>query len=146
MIYDAIINGARAVNFYGGRNANCFSSADATFGWNWTFWTQVLRRLVREIGPTSRLYPALLTPETAIPVASNDPSTQVIARQVGSNSTWVLAARSGTGTKTVAFSGLPDWARAGSAYNEHRSVSATKGAWTDAFSQWAVHVYLFRKA
>ena len=36
MIYDAIINGARNLNFYGGNNPNCWNSTDTAYGWSWT--------------------------------------------------------------------------------------------------------------
>ncbi len=50
MAYDAIINGARGLIFFGGANPHCLHPADATLGWNWTFWNDVLKRLVAEIG------------------------------------------------------------------------------------------------
>ena len=145
MAYDAIINGARALNFYGGRNSNCFSSTDASYGWNWTFWNGVLKNLLAEIGSRSALYPALLTPETSLAVTSSDPTTQVIARQLGSNEIWVMAARSGPETAGVTLAGLPGWAKSGTVYTEGRSVAARGGSFSDTFVRWGVHVYRFRK-
>ncbi len=143
MIYDAIINGARALNFWGGQNPRCFNSTDATQGWNWTFWNDVLKGLVLEIGPRGPLYPALLEPGSALPLATDDPTTQVTSRRVGSD-IWVIAARHGPGTANVAIHGLPLDGVTGSVYTEGRSITAIGGTTTDTFSQWAVHVYRFR--
>ena len=48
MVYDAILNGARALAFYGGQNPKCWGSS-MPGGWNWTYWERVLEPLVREI-------------------------------------------------------------------------------------------------
>lgn len=145
MAYDAIINGARALNFFGGSDPNCFSPTDAQYGWNWTFWNRVLKNLLLEIGPKSALYPALLVPDKEVAVRSSDPTTEVIARRVGKNEVWVMAARPGTGSRThkVTFRGLPGWASRATVYHESRAVTASHGAWSDTFARWAVHVYRF---
>ena len=62
MLYDAILNGARAVAFYGGQVRGCWNARDAASGWNWTFWHDVLRGLVSEISAQSALAPALVGP------------------------------------------------------------------------------------
>jgi hypothetical protein len=54
MIYDAILNGARAIAFYGGQNSKCWGQLDAAGGWNWTYWERVLEPL-RSGGEPSRL-------------------------------------------------------------------------------------------
>ena len=43
------LNGARGLNFFGGHLTQVARPADARAGWNWTFWEQVLRPLVREL-------------------------------------------------------------------------------------------------
>ena len=58
MAYDAILNGAKALTFYGGDNPHCFSGADATYGWNWSFWQGVLEPLVKQLSASSPLAPA----------------------------------------------------------------------------------------
>ena len=55
MIYQAIINGARGLNFFGGNLPTSLNAGDAKLGWNWTFWRRVLRPLLDEIGPKSPL-------------------------------------------------------------------------------------------
>ena len=65
MLYDAILNGARAVAFYGGHVRGCWDARDAASGWNWTFWHDVLRGLVSEISAKSAVAPALVGPTGA---------------------------------------------------------------------------------
>ncbi|HEX2112590.1 MAG TPA: hypothetical protein VHF67_13675 [Gaiellaceae bacterium] len=142
MVYDAIINGARALNFFGGQNERCLNSTDAASGWNWTFWNDVLKPLVLEIGPRGPLYAALLEPASALPLTTNDPTTEVTSRRVG-NEIWVIAARHGVGTAHVQIGGLPLDSVTGSVYTEGRSIAVEGGTLTDSFPQWAVHVYRF---
>jgi hypothetical protein len=142
MVYDAIINGARALNFFGGQNDRCLNPTDAAFGWNWTFWNDVLKPLVLEIGPRGPLYPALLEPASALPLTTNDPTTQVTSRRVG-NEIWVIAARHGAGTAQVQIGGLPLDSVIGDVYTEGRSIAVAGGTLTDVFPQWGVHVYRF---
>jgi hypothetical protein len=146
MIYDAILNGARSLAFYGGNIHRCWDERDAALGWNWTFWDGVLEDLVRELNALSPIAPALVNPETTQVLPTSDPSTQAISR-VGAteDDLWVIAARHGDGTAPVTISGLPDWAATGSVYTEGRAVAASGGSLSDDFGRWAVHVYHFRK-
>jgi hypothetical protein len=144
MAYDAIVNGARALAFYGGNQAACWNSTDTQYGWSWTFWQSVLRPLVQQLSARSPLAPALLNTSTTASVASNDPTTEAIARQGATvDELWVVAARSGPGSVPVTFSGLPSWVGSGTVYTENRSVAAANGSLTDTFGQWDVHVYRF---
>jgi hypothetical protein len=59
MTYQAIINGARGVIYFGGQLRTTLSPEDAQLGWNWTFWRQVLRPVIHEL-TSSDLRPALL--------------------------------------------------------------------------------------
>jgi hypothetical protein len=145
MIYDAIINGARALAFYGGNNPKCWAPFDALGGWNWTFWNRVLEPLVREVGGGSPLAPALVQPGSTRWLRSSDPTTQAISRRGRGGELWVIAARSGEESEAVTLTGLPRWATRAEVYTEGRSVEAAKGALTDTFGQWAVHVYRFRR-
>jgi hypothetical protein len=145
MAYDAIMNGARALNFYGGHVRSCHAQQDGGLEWNWTYWANVLRPLLAEIGRRSRLYPVLLAPGSTLAVRSSDLQTPVIARRVG-REVWLIAARWGRGSARVRFSGLPrSLASRGWVYREGgRQVVARGGAFTDRFSRWDVHVYRFR--
>lgn len=141
MVYDAIINGARALAFYGGQNPKCWGRLDGAGSWNWTFWERVLEPLVREIGAGSPLAPALVNPGSTRVLATSDPTVQAISRRGQDGELWVIAARSGEGPAEVAIGGLPNGAAA--VYTEGRSVSAEGGTLTDTFDRWAVHVYRF---
>lgn len=143
MIYDAIMNGARGLNFFGGTVAHCLAGQDAELGWHWTFWNGVLRDLIHEIGPQSPIYPALLAPGTGLGLSSDDPATQILSRQVG-DEVWVIAGRRGTGSRSVRISGLPPELSEATVYTEDRTVTASGGAFTDSFDRWAVHVYHFQ--
>jgi hypothetical protein len=143
MAYDAIINGARGLIFFGGNIPTCQSPADAALGWNWTFWNGVLKGLVGELGRHGRLYPALLVPDTGPRVRTDDPGTEIASRQVG-ETIWVIAARRGRGKRKVTISGLPAAITRGRHYRSNRPVRVRHGAFTDTFSQWDVHVCHFR--
>jgi hypothetical protein len=144
MIYDAIINGARSVGFYGGNNPNCWNATDSAHQWSWTFWDTVLKGLIQEINASSPIEPALLTPASNQVLPSSDSTTQAISRQGGAGSDlWVFAARSGAGSQSVTISGLPAGVTTGSVYTEGRTVTASNGSFTDTFDQWDAHVYHF---
>jgi hypothetical protein len=144
MAYDAILNGAKALTFFGGNNANCFSGTDAQYGWNWTFWTSVLKPLVQQLSGTSPLAPALVNGATMPKITTRGSGTQVALREGTSvDDLWLIAARNAAGSANVTFKGLPRWVHRGSVYTENRTVTATKGMLRDRFSQWDVHVYHF---
>ena len=138
MIYDAIVNGARNLAFYGAHNPKCWSAID------WTFWNDVLAGLIREINARSPIAPALVNPGSTRKLASDDPSVQAISRRGAGRDLWVIAARSGAGSRSVTIRGLPFAARRGSVYTEGRSLDAAGGSFTDTFERWDVHVYRFR--
>jgi hypothetical protein len=144
MAYDAIMNGSRGLVFFGGSNARCLESPDAALGWNWTYWTDALRPLVRELGTRGRLYPALVRWEPGPRVRADDWGTQLLSRRVG-DEIWVFAARHTRGEKRVTIRGLPRSLRGGWVYREGRRIDVRKGTLTDTFARWDVHVYRFRK-
>ena len=147
MIYDAIVNGARSLAFYGGNNPNCWNSSDTASGWNWTFWNGVLKGLIQEINAGSGIAPALVNTASTQTLTSGDGTTEVISRQgATSNDLWVIAARSGTGNQTVTIAGLPAGISSGDVYTENRSVNVSNGSFSDTFGQWGVHVYHFTTA
>ena len=89
MLYDAILNGARSIAFYGGNNPNCWTTTDGQFGWNWSFWSSVLKPLLGEINSLSPLAPALVNPATTQTLPASDATTQAISRQGNSGDLWV---------------------------------------------------------
>jgi len=146
MIYDAIMNGARSLAFYGGNIYRCWDDRDDAYLWNWRFWDGVLADLVREINALSPIAPALVSPETTQALTTSNPSVQAISR-VGAtpDDVWVIAASHGDGSAPVTISGLPSWAANGTVYTEGRTVAAIAGSLTDTFDRWAVHVYHFHR-
>lgn len=144
MVYDAILNGARSLAFYGGNLSRCWNASDTARGWNWTFWDTVLEDVIREINGESPLAPALVNPGSEQVLEASDETTQAISR-VGASASelWVIAARHGEGTQPVTIRGLPAAVRSGTVYEEGRTVEVVDGALTDTFSRWDVHVYRF---
>lgn len=145
MAYQAIINGARGLNFFGGHLTTAMTPEDAELGWNWRFWGRVLRPVIEEIGEFSPLAPALVAPESKLPIrVSGASDVEFCVREVGAN-LFILACKREGATVNVEFSGLPDWAGPGSLmYEEPRSVTAASGSFTDWFAPFEVHVYRFR--
>lgn len=144
MAYDAILNGARALTFFGGNQPGCFSGTDAQYGWNWTFWQSVLKPLLGEISASSPIAPALVNNTRTPHVTTRGGGTETVLKQGTSvDDLWLIAARSGAGTRKVTFEGLPHWVHRGSVYTENRTVTASAGSFGDRFAQWDVHVYHF---
>jgi hypothetical protein len=144
MLYDAIINGARGVSFFGGKNPHCWNRVDRRYGWNWTFWSTALEPLIRQIGSHSALAPALADVASNHVLAANDPTTEAISRRAVTPSggqLWAIAARSGPGIGRVTITGLPAFARSAAVYGEGRRVPIVDGTLTDTFRRWQVHVY-----
>jgi hypothetical protein len=78
MVYEAIIDGARGLIFFGGNLKQAMNERDAALGWNWTFWKRVLRPVIEEIGEQSALYPALVAPESKLPIKCNSAGYRVL--------------------------------------------------------------------
>jgi hypothetical protein len=150
MIYDAIVNGARGLAFFGGDNPHCWTRRDRARGWNWTFWDGTLGRLVAEIGSRSPLGPALVAAGSTRRLVTSDPTTQAISRtdtsRTGVRELWVIAARYGLGTRSVTIRGVRRAIGPGTVYGEGRRIRLVRGSLTDRFRQWGVHVYRFRLA
>lgn len=149
MVYDAIINGARGVSFFGGNNPHCWSRIDRRYGWNWTFWSRALDPLIEQIGSRSPLGSALADAASNDALRTNDAGTEAISRIAVTPSgpqLWVIAARSNAGPEHVSISGLPASATSATVYGERRTVRVADGTLTDRFRRWQVHVYHLRLA
>jgi hypothetical protein len=106
MAYQAVVNGARGLAFFGGQYTQVMRPRDAATGWNWTFWQLVLRPLLEELNsPTVR--PALLGASVQHPVTSSATDVEVATRRAGKTLYVIAARRSATKTDQVHFSGLP---------------------------------------
>ena len=144
MTYEAIINGARGLIYFGGNNEKAMTDADKALGWNWTFWKRVLRPVVEEIGIKSPLYPALVAPSSKLPVRVSSKGIEFCVREAGDN-LFVLACKTDGTDVEVEFSGLPAGASQGQVlYEEPRTVEAQNGKFKDWFAPFTVHVYRFR--
>lgn len=144
MLYDAIINGARGISFFGGRNPHCWNALDRRYGWNWTFWNSALEPLIRQIGSHSALAPALANAASNHVLRTSDPGIEAISRAAvapAGRPLWVIAARTSPGSGEVTITGLPAAARSATVYGEGRRVLLSHGTLSDTFRQWQVHVY-----
>ncbi len=147
MAYQAIINGARSLNFFGGHMTAAMTTEDAALGWNWRFWSDVLRPVVEEIGEFSPLAPALVAPESSLPIqVIGATDIEFCVREVGAD-LFILACKREGATVNVEFRGLPEWAGRGELlYEEPRSVTAANGSFSDWFAPFEVHVYRFHSS
>src|SRR5258708_39643127 len=68
MSYQAIINGARGLLYFGGGYEACLNERDRALGWNWTYYDRVLKPVLDELRPGGPLYPALVAPDSNVPV------------------------------------------------------------------------------
>lgn len=144
MTYQALINGARGLIYFGGSVEQAMSPEDARLGWNWTFWRRVLRPVLEEVGNNSPLAPALVAPESKLPVrVRGADDVEFCVREVGGD-IYILACKREGQTVEVEFSGMPAWAGRGLVmYESPRTVQAKDGTFTDWFAPFDVHVYRF---
>ena len=165
MAYQAIVNGARGLIFFGGQLTQVMRPRDAQLGWNWTFWEQVLKPLLIELTSPSVL-PALTAPVAQAAVTASAADVELAARQSGST-LHVIAVRRGGSTSRVTFNGLPAKQNgapltAGQVMFEYtqdplpppiqpdkqqfRFVQVASGSFKDWFGPHDVHVYRFNLA
>jgi hypothetical protein len=145
MVYQALINGARGLIFFGGHLPQAMNERDAALGWNWTFWERVLRPVIEEVGAKSPLYPALLAADSKLAVKCSSAEIEFCVREVG-NDIFVLACKRGGATDRVQFSGLPVSTKGGEMmFESPRRVQISNGQFEDWFAPYEVHVYRFRR-
>jgi hypothetical protein len=166
MTYAAIIHGARGINYFGGSLEQTLSDEDRPTGWNWRFWQRVLRPVLEEIGDRSPLYPALLVPNSKLPVkvefiaskgksgksggtdeaAAAPAGVDFCVREAGGE-VFILAARREADIPAhFRFTGIPaDVVDAEVLFEPPRHVKAGDGEFTDWFAGNDVHVYRLSK-
>jgi hypothetical protein len=164
MAYQAIVNGARGLSFFGGHLTQIARPADAQLGWNWAFWNQVLQPLLGELTSDS-VAPALIAPNARRGVKTRTAGVELVTRQ-DANFLYVIAVRAGGGTSQVSFTGLPS-RRSGRPitggevlfeYEQEplpppirpdrqtfRTVRAANGRFRDWLGQHDVRVYRFQR-
>ena len=83
MAYEAIINGARGLTYFGGSLPQTLSERDKPLGFNWTYFDRVMRPLFDELGPRSPILPALLAPNCSIKlkVVAEAPPKRAVANK-----------------------------------------------------------------
>ena len=144
MTYEAIINGARGINYFGGGHSmgQTLSEHDRTLGYNWTFWERVLKPLLAELNEKSSLHQALLAPNSKLPVKAEGASgIEFTVREVGEQIFILVCKREGQ-TAQVTFKGLPAGVTGGDVlYESPRKVEVKNGQFTDWFGPEDVHVY-----
>lgn len=162
MAYQAIVDGARGLVFFGGQLTQVMRPRDAQLGWNWTFWELVLRPLLVELTSPSVL-PALIAPVAQAAVTASAADVELTARRSG-NFFYLIAVRRGGSTSRITFSGLPP--KQGGAQlavgqvmfeytqdplppplqpdkQQFRYVQVQNGSFKDWFGPHDVHVYRF---
>jgi hypothetical protein len=164
MAYEAIVDGARGLMFFGGHMTEVCTPDDAAAGWNWKFWREVLRPLVRELS-SPELRPALVAPSETANVRPKTARSDIeIAVRRGDGFLYVIAVKRGGDTARIRLVGLPPKAdgsplKSGEVLFEyvqsppplpripghqiHRRVAVANAAFTDWFAPYDVHVYRF---
>ena len=141
MTYQAIINGARGIIYFGGQIPQALAPEDAALGWNWRFWRRVLKPVVQQIGEKSPLYPALVAADSKLPVKVEGEGVDFCVREVGRD-LFLLACKREGPTLNAEFSGLPATADVGEVlFEDPRKVDIKEGKFTDWFGPFEVHVY-----
>ena len=159
MAYQAIVNGARGLVFFGGHLTQVAAPEDAAAGWNWTFWDEVLRPLTEEL-TSAAVAPALVAPNAKAAIKASTADVELVARDDGKFLYVVAVRRKGT-TNVVAFTGLSGNIASGEVLHEYvqkplpppigagkqvfRTVSVANGRFVDWFAPHDVHVYRFRR-
>jgi hypothetical protein len=157
MAYQAVVNGARGLIFFGGHITEVMTPDDAASGWNWTFWRRVLRPVVSELASPA-LQAALVAPnaETAVTTRPHNADIELVTRRTATH-LYVIAVRIGGGVSVVEFAGLPQRITRGEVLFEYvqqppppaegrqvpRPIAVAGGSFRDWFAPHDAHVYRF---
>ena len=146
MTYEAIINGARGLNYFGGTVEQDMTPQDKSLGWNWRFWDRVLHSVIEEINDKSPLHPALIAPNSKLPIKVTGATDVEFCVREADKDLFIIASKREGETVEVKFTGLPADAGEGEVmYEPPRTVTAKAGAFTDWFGPNEVHVYRFHR-
>lgn len=151
MVYDAIINGARGLFFFGGHNTFAWQTAfDKQQQWAWKFWDDVLKPVVEELGENSPLHPALVGDDSVADIRvskgaghlSKSGDVEVLARRAP-GALFIIAAHKQNvpATEAVTIEGIPFGPEAEVLFEGGRKVAVQAGRLTDTFDGYGVHVY-----
>ena len=156
MTYQAIATGARGLWYFGGHIGVAMNDRDRELGWNWTQWYRVLRPVVEEIGEHSPLYPALVAPDSMLPIRAAD--VEMVVREVG-DELFIIATKREGEARQIRFLELPAdvHEEAEVMFESPRRVIIEKialdpkkpdeltGSFTDWFAPFDVHVYRLKR-
>ncbi|MDB6056881.1 MAG: Immunoglobulin I-set domain protein [Verrucomicrobiales bacterium] len=147
MAYQAIVNGARGLMFFGGNVPSTLTNAtDAALGWNWSFWTNTLKPLTLQLTTNTPLSDALVAAESPAFITMSGatyPDIEFCVRESGTN-LYVIATKREGATVDATFTGLPSWVNSGDVlFESNRTVTVSGGQFTDTFAQWDAHAYKF---
>ena len=146
MTYQAIIDGARGLVYFGGNVVPCLNERDAAYGWNWNFYDRILSPVLDELRPDGPLYPALIAPHSNLKLSSDGGAAMEFTVREAGDYVYVIAARREGATVKVSYSGLPQDVRDGEVlFESPRHVTVEDGKFTDWFGPHDVHVYRFRR-
>ena len=146
MTYQAIIDGARGLVYFGGNIPVSLNDRDTPYGWNWTFYENVLKPVLDELRPGGPLYPALIAAPSKLPVQADTGEALEFAVREASGYIYILSARREGSTAQTHYSGLPKEIHDGEVlYESPRRVSVVDGGFTDWSGPNEVHVYRFRR-
>jgi hypothetical protein len=145
MAYQAIIHGARGLQYFGGTITATLNTIDAPLGFDWTFFNNILKPLLKEIGDKGTLQPALVVPKSTYAITVNN-GIEFTQRLVGTD-LYIIACKREGATVLATFSGLPaGYSKGDVLFESPQTVSATNGAFSDYFGPFDVHVYKFKKS
>lgn len=146
MTYQAIIDGARGLVYFGGNVAAGLNERDAAYGWNWNFYDKVLHPVLEQLSPNGPLYPALIAPASKLQISSDGDAAMEYAVREAGQYIYVMAARREGSTVQVSYAGLPPGTTDGEVlFESPRHVNVENGKFTDWFGPHDVHVYRFRR-
>lgn len=138
MTYQAIICGAKGLAWFGWDTA--LNEEDTPYGWNWTYWVDVLKPLLAEIAAGSELNRVITAPTNDRRLTvTGAPDVEYIAREF-EDKLYLLASKREAAGADVTFSGIGGDGKAEALF-ENRTLDVVNGSLTDHFEPNEVHVY-----
>lgn len=142
MTYQSFICGAKGIHWFG--FPLCLNEKNAPYGWNWTYWYEVLKPLLSEFKKGTELNKVLVAPRNDLKLeVEGADDLEYLARKVDGK-IYVLAAKREKPTASIKFSGLGISGTADVMF-ENRKVPVKNGVIVDTFKPNSVHIYRVRK-
>jgi len=142
MMYQAFIDGARGAHWFGFPLA--LSDKDKPYGWNWTYWYDILKPLLSEVKKGTELNKVLTAPKDDLKLQiEGADDLEYLARKVDGK-VYILAAKREKPEAAVRICGLGINGKADVMF-ENRAVDVKDGVISDSFKPNAVHIYRIGK-